>query len=358
MPIHPNTRTAVSKLAIPSPIKKYFLDEEWEIDLSNNTNPYSEKFSEYPDVHQYNLKNLYLSRISPLSVSADPSSQQYPPLTPDNILFTVGSMEGIDILLKTFCEPNKDTICILHPAFSAYEHWGLIHNLEVKNIPLVGENLNSFSLADVVKINPKMIWVCNPNNPTSTMLKRDVIEQLCVSIDGFVVVDEAYIEFTDQPSSLAYLNKYKNLIILRTFSKAWGLAGVRCGIIIADPLVIHTLRYVQLPYGVSSPTQELVNQCLSHPEKTFESWQRIKKERENMMDALSTLGAVERVFKSETNFILVVLKDSRRVIKLLKEHRIKVLDCSTSIPSSIRVSVGTEDENRKFMEVMRKASGL
>jgi histidinol-phosphate aminotransferase len=354
MSIHPKARAIISKLSIPSPIKKYFSDRDWDIDLSNNTNPYVEGFSEYPDINQEDLKNLYLSRVLHLNSSHDMTSKQK--LTPENILFTVGSMEGIDILLRTFCEPNKDTICILHPTFSAYEHWGLIHNLEVKNISLSGENLNTFSLDEVVKINPKMVFICNPNNPIGTSLTSEMIKKLCQSITGFVVVDEAYMEFSDQSSSMVHLNEHKNLIILRTFSKAWGLAGVRCGIILADKLIIHTLRYIQLPFGFSSPAQDLVQKCLSNPDKTFASWKRTKKDRQNLIDTLSTLEAVKKVFKSETNFIMIVLKDRLRVLDLLKEHKIQVLDCSESVPSSIRVSLGTEEQNEKFVEIIRGAS--
>lgn len=351
--IHPNARTVVSKLTIPSPIRKYFLNETWEIDLSNNTNPYVTEFSDYPDAKQEDLKNLYLSRI--LSLNALSGTQK---LTCANVLFTVGSMEGIDILLRTFCEPNKDTICVLHPAFSAYEHWGLIHNLEIKNIPLSGEKLNTFSLEAIIKKSPKMVFLCNPNNPIGTAINPEMIKKLCESIDGFVVVDEAYIEFSDQPSSLAFLNQHKNLIILRTFSKAWGLAGVRCGIILADPTIIHSLRYVQLPYGFSSPGQHLVKQCLLYPERTFDSWKRIKSNREELLKELSHLESVERVFDSETNFIMVILKDHPRILELLKKYKIHVLDCSLSIPHSIRVSIGTEGQNRKFIEVMEEASSL
>jgi len=352
MSVHPNARAVVSKLTIPSPIKKYFSNDVWEIDLSTNTNPYGENFADYPDIMQEDLKNLYVNR----AIKVKTKSEDIPHLTPNNLLFTVGLMEGIDILLRTFCEPNKDTICILHPAFSAYEHWGLIHNLEIKNVPLSGEHLNTFSLEQVIQTNPKMVFMCNPNNPIGTSLSSELIEKVCESIDGFVVVDEAYIEFADHPSSLVYLNKHKNLIVLRTLSKAWGLAGIRCGIIFADRLIINSLRYVQLPFGLSSPTQALVRKCLSNPEKTVTSWQRIKRDRQNMIDELSTLEAVEKVFNSQTNFIMVVLKDHQRVMKLLQDHKIQVLDCSASLPHAIRVSIGTEEQNQKFMEVMYMAS--
>lgn len=355
MPIHPNARSIISKLTIPTPIKKYFSHKDWEIDLSNNTNPYVEGFSEYPDIKRDDLKDLYLQRVRCLNYFGDEKSAQQFSLTSENILFTVGSMEGIDILLRTFCEPNVDTICIIQPTFSAYEHWGLIHNLEVKNIHLSGENLNTFPLEEVIEINPKMVFICNPNNPVGTTLTSGIIEKLCQSIHGFVVIDEAYIEFSDHPSSLIQLTQYKNLIILRTLSKAWGLAGVRCGIIMADKRVIHTLRYVQLPFGFSSPAQESVQKCLSNPEKTFISWKKVKNDRQRLMDVLSTMSAVEKVFKSETNFIMLVLKDNIKTLNLLIKNGIQVMDCSASIPSAIRVSLGTEEQNRKFIEVIHRA---
>lgn len=355
MLIHQKARAIISTLAIPSPINKYFSNDKWELDLSNNTNPYIEGFSNYPDVKQNKLKNLYLNRILRLNHSINTKKQQTFTITSENLLFTVGSLEGIDILLRTFCEPNNDTICVLHPAFSAYEHWALLHNLKVKMIPLQGKNFDTFSIEKIVREDPKMVFICNPNNPIGTPIKPEVIEQLCDSIKGFVVVDEAYIEFSNQKSFLFYLNKYKNLIVLRTFSKAWGLAGVRCGVILADELIIHSLRYVQLPFSLPSPTQDLVRQCLTYPDKIFASWQRIRNDRQNLIKELSTLRIVERVFKSETNFIMIILKDSKNVLNLLKEHKILVLDCSTSIPHSIRISLGTETQNKKFLEVMCKA---
>lgn len=352
MSIHPEARTVLTKLGMPATIKEHLSSEFWDIELSNNTNPYLEGFAEYPDVKQDVLKNIYLNRITSLNFSHDLENSQSAQLTSENLLFTVGSLEGIDILLRTFCEPNKDTVCVIHPTFSAYEHWALIHNLEVKKIPLFGDDLNTFSVDDVIKSQPKMVFLCNPNNPIGTVLKPELIEKVCAGIGGFVVVDEAYIEFADTPSCLNLLSKYSNLIILRTFSKAWGLAGVRCGVIMADKPIIHSLRYIQLPFSFSAPTQELVRQRLLYPEKIFASWQRIRNNREQLILELSSLEGVEKIFKSETNFIMLVLRDRQRIMEELNERKIHVLDSSASIPHSIRVSIGTEEQNRKFLEAM------
>ena len=354
MMIHPKARPLISKLSIPSPIKKYFSNEDWEIDLSNNTNPYAGKFSEYPDVKQSSLKELYLKRILALNPPLSFQETLKEVFTSENVLFTAGSMEGLDLILRTFCEPNKDIICVPTPSFSAYEHWALLHNLQVKKISLFGDNLDQLALEDIITINPKMIFICDPNNPTGTKLKFETIQKLCSSLEGLVVVDEAYIEFSNQASSIFYLNQYKNLIILRTFSKAWGLAGVRCGAIIAEKSIIHALRYVQLPFALSSLSQTAVKEQLLNPEPVFDSWKKIIEERENLTHHLSSLKGITKIFKSETNFIMIVLEDFYRTLSLLNQYKIHVLDCSSSLMGSMRVSIGTAEQNQKFLEVMEK----
>jgi len=352
MMIHPNARPLISRLSIPSPIKKYFSQKDWNIDLSNNTNPYMGEFAEYPDVCQDHLKEIYLSTV----LSLKPSPQNKPKLTSDNVLFTVGSMEGLDLLMRTFSEPNKDVICIPSPTFSAYEHWALIHNLRVKHVRLRGEQMNQLPINEILRINPKILFLCDPNNPVGTKLDLYTLPEICESINGFVVVDEAYIEFAEHPSSLYLLKKHNNLIILRTFSKAWGMAGVRCGVILADKLVINALRYVQLPFGLSSSSQLTVQERLLNPDMTFSSWHRIKKNRENLIQELLKLKTVQKIYKSETNFIMCVFNDFKKVIELLRNHKIQVLNCSATLPNSIRVSIGNEQQNRQFLDVIKMVS--
>ncbi|MBS0272434.1 MAG: aminotransferase class I/II-fold pyridoxal phosphate-dependent enzyme [Proteobacteria bacterium] len=352
MIIHPKARSLISKLSLPNPIQKYFSNLDWEIDLSNNTNPYGGNFSEYPDVKQNELKKLYLDTI--LSINPPPVNDIT--LGIGNILFTAGSMEGIDLILRTFSEPKEDLVCVTSPSFSAYTHWALIHGIRLQTMPLLGDNLAYLDIETILRINPKMMFICNPNNPTGTKIAPNTIETLCHSMNGFVVVDEAYIEFSDDSSSLFCLNKYKNLIILRTFSKAWGLAGIRCGAILADTSVINTLRYVQLPFSISTPSQTSVIARLEDPKSTLESWEKIKKSRTGLIEELLTFKGVSTVFVSETNFIMVILKNFPQTMRLLSQQKIHVLDCSSSLPNAIRVSIGTESQNQRFLEVIRFAS--
>lgn len=356
--IHKKSRPVLSNLSLPSPITKYFSSDVWDIDLSANTNPYLGHFAQYPDVQQTKLKEIYLNRILSLNPPSSFQKEGHGDVSSDNLLFTVGSMEGIDLLLRTFAEPNKDVICVASPTFPAYKHWALIHNLKVQEIPFGGEELTSLSVKDILKINPKMVFLCNPNNPTGTQLDPHIITELCESLEGFVVVDEAYIEFSDLPSSIFNLSKYNNLIILRTLSKAWGLAGIRCGVIIADKTVLHSLRHIQLPFGFSSVSQAKVRERLFDAEETFLSWKKIKNNRDELIEKLSRMEEVTKVFKSHTNFIMMVLKDSQQGMALFKKHKILVLDCSSSLSNSIRVSIGNEQQNKKFLDVMRESSQL
>lgn len=356
--LHPKARAVFSELSILGPLKMYFFPAHDGIDLTNNTNAFLEEFAQYPDPMQFSLKKLYWQIISQLNL---PSSDQNKIELENNvdisdhILFTVGSSEGIDLLLRTFAEPNVDTIVVTTPSFPAYEHWGRIHNLKVKKIPLEGNLYDSFSVEEVVAANPKLVFLCNPNNPTGTVLQQSLIHELCKHPDfkGFVVIDEAYIEFSSQTSMIHKLHQYKNLIVLRTLSKAWGLAGIRCGAVLADPGVIFTLRFIQVPFGFPVPSQDIVRKRCMVPQTMFSSWETIKMERDNLIRELRLLKNVVRVLDSETNFILIILKNQEDYLAMLKQHNIYVMDCSQSITGGIRVTVGTEAENSQFLGVMK-----
>jgi histidinol-phosphate aminotransferase len=349
MEMHKNVRKSLQKLSLPTPIQKYFLAQKWDMDLGSNTNPFGGDFSDYPDVMQFDLKRLYLKRI--LSLNSPPASRVV--LDTDNVLFTAGSMEGIDLLLRAFPHPNQDLVCIPSPTFSAYAHWSVINGLQVKQVPLLGNNLNQVDIEAIVKLNPKLLFICNPNNPIGTLISHPLLKKLCQSLNGFVVIDEAYIEFSEQHSSLFYLNEYPNLIVLRTFSKGWGLAGVRCGAVLAHKTIIDTLRYIQYPFSVSIPSQHAVRDVLMAPDKVYEAWEKIKNMRRDLYNRLSHRKNVIKVFESQTNFLMVALYNFEDVIRRLRQERIHVLDCSSEVLQSIRVSIGTEEQNQKFFEIIK-----
>lgn len=354
MMVHPKSREVFSKLPLIGPLKKYLSGIEIDTDLSNNTNPFLGQLANYPDLIQKSLKEQYWHFIASINRPIFFSSKDNDKITSNNILFTVGSSEGIDLLLRAFAEPNKDAIAVADPSFPAYEHWGLIHNLQICKFKLLGENYDQFNITEIIKKNPKIVFLCHPNNPTGTLLNQDTIYQLCASFDGLVIVDEAYIEFSEIPSLIYDLSRFKKLIILRTLSKGWGLAGVRCGAIIAaDPLVINTLRYIQVPFGFSTPSQEIVADRCQSPKAMIHSWEQVRKERNELSTKLSILKVVERVIPSHANFLLVELNNFPQVMDILHRHKIYVVDCSPVIPNSIRVSVGKAEENQKFLDALQ-----
>lgn len=356
MKVHPKSRAIFSKIPLLGVLKKHFSTIEIDVDLSNNTNPFMGDLGNYPDLLQNSLKEQYWQIITSINPPSSYSPSSKTNSISSQILFTVGSSEGIDLLLRAFAEPNKDTIAVTDPSFPAYEHWGLLHNLQVKRFKLLGDNYNQLDIKSIIKEKPKLVFLCHPNNPTGTFLDPEIIYQLCESIDGFVIVDEAYIEFSTLSSVIFDLERFKNLIILRTLSKAWGLAGVRCGAVIAsDPLVINTLRYIQVPFGFASPSQEIVAKRCASPQRMRASWEKIKQERENLSEKLSSLTIVKKIIPSQANFLLVEFNCFSKVMEILSRHKIQVMDCSSTIPNSIRLSVGTLEENQKFINVLKEA---
>jgi len=353
MIIHKKARFIITKLSLPGPIKKFFSAQKMDIDLSHNTNPYTGEFAPYPDVIQEELKEIYLSRIGSL---AHPKTSLA--LSAENVLFTVGSLEGIDLLIRTFAEPNKEAICIPQPTFPAYEHWGRLHNLRIRKVPLEGDDFTQLPLQKLKKTKSRLTFLCNPNNPVGTSLSLNQIEELCQSTEDFVIVDEAYIEFSRYPSCLPLLSLYPNLIVLRTFSKAWGLAGLRCGAVLAEKSIIATLRRTQLPFGFTTFSQEKIKECLEDPKGTFQTWEKIKLHRDDLLSELQKLDGVSKVFRSEANFLFLTLRNFHHTLAVLEKKGLYVLDCSSVLPNAIRVSLGTAEQNKAFLEALREASSL
>lgn len=324
------------------PLKKHFSQIPISIDLSNNINPHSPYLPEYPIIDPIELKQLYLDYIGNKNLKTD------------NVLFTVGAADGIDLILRSFAQPPSDVVCITDPTYFAYERWATLYDLPVKRVPLKGSNYEQLDIQELKRIDPKIFILCNPNNPTGTLLNLSQVEKICQSISGLVVVDEAYIEFSNQESAATLLHKYENLIILRTLSKGWGMAGARCGIILADPTIIYTLLLVQTPFSFSVPTQESVRQGLVNPKPLQESWEVIKKERDKLYQTLQTLSCVEKVIPSQTNFIMVILKDFDKTFARLIDKGIYVASCRSAAPNAVRISISTIDHNKALIDALNQ----
>lgn len=276
-------------------------------------------------------------------------------VAPANIFLGNGSDEAIDILIRAFCNPGKDNIVILPPTYGMYEVAARINDIEVKRVNLKGDmQLDLSAINHVIKKNTKLIFVCNPNNPTGSIINKIDIEKLLNSFNGVVVVDEAYIDFADRPSMLQDISKYPNLVVLQTFSKAWGLAGLRVGMAFANAEIISVLNKIKAPYNVGELVQTLVLQALSNKDKVSEMINILKKQRSVLVEKLPNFSFVKEILPSQANFLLVKTTCPNELYNFLISHNVVVRNRST-LPlcdGGLRITVGTPDENNKLVSLL------
>lgn len=298
------------------------------------------KLNRYPDPMQIQVKN----KIAKLKG-----------IDPENIFLGNGSDEAIDILIRAFCKPAQDSILILPPTYGMYEVAAQINDVSVKEV-----NLTAQFKPDMKKIwraankYVKLIFVCSPNNPTGTMVKMAEIEALLIGFQGIVIVDEAYIDFADSPSALKILAKYKNLVILQTFSKAWGMAGLRVGMAFASREIVNIMNKIKAPYNVGELSQRIMLQVLNNAPKVKKMATSIKAERAKLHKELSHFSFVKEIIPSEANFLLVKTAAPDGLYQYLLGEKIVVRNRSTAhlCGGGLRITVGTERENRKLISLL------
>ncbi|NOX90866.1 MAG: histidinol-phosphate transaminase [Calditrichaeota bacterium] len=298
-------------------------------------------YHRYPDPHQRLLKQ----RLSQLYGAPA-----------EKIFLGNGSDEAIDLLMRVFGEPGRESILIMPPTYGMYEVCANINDLSVEKAPLTPEfDIDFKALEEHLKPNVKLIFICSPNNPTGNTFPAEDIERIVRNFSGIVVVDEAYIDFAPQKTVLPLIDKYSNLVILRTFSKAWGSARIRLGIAFGDAGVISFLNKIKMPYNVSGLTQEVALQLLKKRDRKDEYIQKILRQRRRLSDELRKLAIVQEVFPSDANFILVRFKDAKKIFDYLMEQGIIVRDRSSQIhcENCLRITVGTEQENDRLLSVLK-----
>jgi histidinol-phosphate aminotransferase len=283
-------------------------------------------------------------------------------VAPSQALVTRGSDEGIDLLLRTFCRADRDAILITPPTYGMYVVAAGIQGAQVVTVPLV-RNTNFGLDADAVlrAVTPavKLVFLCSPNNPTAGLLNRTTVLQLVRTLASraMVVVDEAYVDFAGVPSLAAEIATNPNLVVLRTLSKAFGLAGARVGTTLADPAVIAVLQKVIAPYPVPAPVLAAALAALSPEglEAARASVQLLVAERQRLLAALPKLAVVKTVWPSDTNYILMEVADSARVMAAGRAAGIIWRDRSKDVPNTVRITVGTPEENDQTLEVLSRA---
>jgi histidinol-phosphate aminotransferase len=310
--------------------------------LDANENPFNNGLNRYPDPHQKTLKTE-IARLRGVST--------------DQILLGNGSDEVLDLLFRVFCEPNTDGIISLPPTYGMYAVLAGINAVANLEIPLTPD-----FQPDVDKIlakagpHTKILFLCSPNNPTGNSLDATVVVELLQKFPGLVVIDEAYIDFADAESYVSKLSTFPNLVVTQTFSKAFGLAGIRLGVCFAAPEIIAFLKRVKPPYNVNELTQQRALTALENPEKVAGEIRELKAGRAKLLQGLHHITFVGEVFPTDANFILVRVDDaSLRYGQLIREG-IVVRDRSSQMgcANTLRFTIGTPEENEKLLEILAR----
>jgi histidinol-phosphate aminotransferase len=315
---------------------------EAEVFLDANENPYPSPFNRYPDPLQWKIKQ----KLAPMKGVAR-----------EQIFLGNGSDEPIDLIIRAFCEPNRDAILITEPTYGMYAVCADVNAVNIQHVLLTEDfDLDVDALFSKVDKTTKVIFLCSPNNPSAALLSRSKILAVLDRFDGLVVVDEAYIDFSPEASFVGELGRYPNLIVLQTFSKAWGLAALRCGMAYASPEIIAVLNKIKYPYNINIQTQEIVLKALDNVEQKNKWVQEILAQREALCGKLKTLSVVQRVYPSHANFVLLKVSDAAGIYQYLMNNKIIVRDRSKVrlCGNCLRITVGTPSENEKLIEALKQ----
>lgn len=305
--------------------------------LDANESPFGE-CNRYPDSTQKKLK----SKLAELKK-----------VSPSQIAIGNGSDELIDLIIKIFCEPKKDAILMMNPSFAMYGFYAAINENKVlkldmdENFEIVKDNFLKVAEDPSLKI----FFLCSPNNPTGNSV--DDIEFYLQNFKGIVVVDEAYIEFSGKKSSLELLNKYSNLIVLQTFSKAWGIAGARVGMAYASEEIISLINTVKAPYNVNVLSQELILKTLEEENRLQKNVNRILEEKAWLQDQFKEIECISKVFSTDANFFLIRMENVDSVYARMLEEEILTSRRDPAIPGCIRINVGNRAENEKLINLLK-----
>lgn len=310
--------------------------------LDANENPFSSDVNRYPDPQQRNLK----TELAGIKGT-----------TSENILLGNGSDEVLDLLFRAFCNPGVDNIITLPPTYGMYSVLAGINNIENREVVLDESFQPKVSkILESIDKYTKMIFFCSPNNPTGNSFNEEKLEEILQNFSGLVVIDEAYIDFSEKKSWLNKLRDFPNLVITQTLSKAYGLAGIRLGILYSSEEIITILNRIKPPYNVNQLTQQRALEELKDQEKVNLQVSNILKERAGLFKALGEIEIIEKIYDSDANFILVKVDDADLRYRQLIEKGIVVRNRSSQplCEDTLRLTVGTELENKRLIQALKE----
>ena len=309
--------------------------------LDANENPFAHPYSRYPDPLQQKLTRKIAEALE---------------VNPNSVILGNGSDELIDLILRAVCEPGKDGVLLMPPTYGMYAVSARLNNLHITEIPLDSEFQPSIELITSNYQNSKVLFICSPNNPTGNSMKRDRVISILENFPGLVVLDEAYAEFSTEASLINDIEKYPNLFVLKTLSKAWGSAGIRLGIGVAQPGWINYLLRIKPPYNIGDPTANAALRILENSDQIKKEVALIVKERQILFEFFRQHPAFETVYPSGANFLLVKSSFHLELLNLLLQKGIVVRnrDGELNCDKCLRITVGTPEENRSLMDLVSK----
>lgn len=327
------------KELVPYKSARSEFDGKAEVFLDANENPFTFSSNRYPDPYQKQLK-AQLSAFKNIPV--------------DRIFFGNGSDEIIDLLFRAFCEPKQDTAYTIDPSFSMYKFSGQLNDVQLRAFETNPDfSIDTDAFIEGILPTDKLIFLCSPNNPTGNSIPKEDIQNIANAFDGLLVVDEAYIDFSKE-QSLIY-DQPDNVIVLQTFSKAWGSAGLRLGMGFMHPELVTILNGIKMPYNINQNTQDRALSLLLNPKEVLDSVATIISERERMNNEMKNISAVQFVYPSDANFFLVRFEDAAAMYHYLLSKGIIVRNRSTLIhcEGCLRLTIGTEQENNKLLKALQ-----
>ncbi|WP_018462276.1 histidinol-phosphate transaminase [Segatella paludivivens] len=335
------TRPNIWSLAPYSSARNEYSGHAAHVFLDANENPYNKPLNRYPDPLQEDVK-AKLSVVKRVS--------------PEQIFLGNGSDEAIDLPYRCFCRPGIDNVVAIEPTYGMYKVCADINDVEYRPV-LLDENyqITAEKLLKATDENTKFIWICSPNNPTGNNINRDEIIKLIDSFDGLVIVDEAYSDFSSQKPLRDELDRHPNMIVLNTFSKAWGCAAIRLGMAFASKDIISIFNKVKYPYNVNSLTQKQALEALKDPYEVDKWVKIILQERLRMIQAFKDLPICEKVYNTDANFFLAKMKDAQKTYDYLVDKGIIVRNRTriSLCGNCLRITIGTKSENQDLLAALR-----
>lgn len=314
---------------------------EASVYLDANENPLNGPYNRYPDPLQWKLKEK-VSEIKQVDIQ--------------KIFFGNGSDEPIDIVIRIFCEPTVDNIIAIDPTYGMYKVCADINNVEYRSV-LLKDNfiLDADAVLKATDDKSKIIFLCSPNNPSGNLLNKEEVLKIIQGFSGIVVLDEAYIDFAPEASWVSQLDKYPNLVILQTFSKAWGIAAVRLGMAFASPEIISLFNKVKYPYNINILTQNFVQSELDKIQLKEEWVKTLLAQRVYLVQELLKISFIEKIYPSDANFILVKVPDANNTYNKLVDQGIIIRNRNTVslCNGCLRITIGTKEENNKLISALK-----